>query len=41
MLQERSYTIKSEGITNVNLNVQAGMYFVSDEDGNVRKLIVE
>jgi bilirubin oxidase len=35
------HTIKSEGITNVNLNVQAGVYFVSDEVGSIRKLVVK
>lgn len=31
----------STGLKTIDLKVQAGMYFVSDEYGNVRKLIVE
>jgi bilirubin oxidase len=35
------HTINTTGGTTFDLNVQAGMYFVSDEYGNVRKLVVE
>ena len=34
-------TVQIKGISTLNLNVEAGMYFVSDEYGNVRKLILE
>lgn len=35
------HTVQSKGISKLNLNVEAGMYFISDEYGNVRKLILE
>lgn len=35
------YTIDGDTTISLDLDVQAGIYFVSDENGNVRKLIVE
>ena len=36
-----AHTVKTMGVSTLNFNFQAGVYFISDEFGNVRKLIIE